>query len=123
MKTDYLLYDGECPVCSAYVAVAALRKLRPSFEVLDARHEPLLVEELRGRGYDINEGMVVDLDGKLHFGADATRIIARIGKENGLLRRMLLLAIGDSPWSAGLYPKLSWGRRRLLKLLGRSLIH
>jgi len=122
VKTDYLLYDGECPACRAYVAIAALRKLHPSFEILDARHEPLLVQELRSQGYDINEGMVVSLSGTIHFGAEATRILARYGKGNGTLRRTLLSAIGDAPWSAWLYPKLNCGRQLLLKLLGRSLI-
>ena len=61
MREDYLLYDGECPACSSYVAFSRLRRLRPSLKVLDARGEPALVEELRGRGYEINEGMVMQL--------------------------------------------------------------
>src|SRR5262245_53290528 len=79
---DFLLYDGDCPVCSAYVAMARLRQRHPRLQVLDARAEPGLVAELRGRGYEINEGMVLCLDGVIHFGADATRMIALMGQSS-----------------------------------------
>ena len=122
MSKDYLLYDGECPACSSYVAFSRLRRLHPSLKVLDARGEPALVEELRGRGYEINEGMVMQLDGKIFFGAEATRQIARHAREGGVLRRALLDAIGDAPWSRALYPLLNRCRRLLLAVLGRKLI-
>ena len=122
MREDYLLYDGECPACSSYVAFSRLRRLHPSLKVLDARGEPALVEELRGRGYEINEGMVMQLDGKIFFGAEATRQIARHAREGGVLRRALLDAIGDAPWSRALYPLLNRCRRLLLAVLGRKLI-
>lgn len=122
MKTNYLLYDGECPACSAYVAIAALRKLHPSFQVLDARHEPLLVAALRSKGYDVDEGIILDLGGKIHFGADAVRMIARFGKGHGIARRATLAALGDAPWSVRLYPRLRQARRLLLDLLGRPPI-
>ncbi|BCH24859.1 DCC1-like thiol-disulfide oxidoreductase family protein [Mesorhizobium sp. L-8-3] len=122
MKTNYLLYDGDCPACSAYVAVAALRKLHPSFQVLDARHEPLLVAAMRSQGFDVNEGIILDIGGKIHFGADAVRMMARLGKDHGIARRTILVATGDASWSAWLYPRLKRGRRRLLELLGRPPI-
>ena len=122
MSKDYLLYDGEFPACSSYVAFSRLRRLHPSLKVLDARGEPALVEELRGRGYEINEGMVMQLDGEIFFGAEATRQIARHAREGGVLRRALLDAIGDAPWSRALYPLLNRCRRLLLVMLGRKLI-
>jgi predicted DCC family thiol-disulfide oxidoreductase YuxK len=122
MSEDYLLYDGECPACSSYVAFSRLRRLHPSLKVLDAREEPALVEELRGRGYEINEGMVMQLDGEIFFGAEATRQIARHARDGGVLRRVMLHAIGDAPWSRALYPLLNRCRRLLLILLGRRLI-
>jgi len=123
VDTDYLLYDGECPVCSAYVAMARLRQLYPDLKVLDARSEPDLVAELRGRGYEINEGMVLHLDGTIHFGADATRMIALLGRASpSRWKRATLALIGSSPWSQRLYPWLSRGRRALLRLLGRKPI-
>jgi predicted DCC family thiol-disulfide oxidoreductase YuxK len=122
MSEDYLLYDGECPACRSYVAFSRLRQLHPGLKVLDARDEPALVEALRKRGYDINLGMVMQLDGRIFFGAEATRQIARHAREGGVLRRAVLDAIGDAPWSHALYPLLNRCRRLLLAVLGRELI-
>ena len=119
---DYLLYDGECPACSSYVAFSRLRQLHPSLQVLDARGNPDLVEDLRRRGYEINEGMVMQIDGRIFFGAEATRQIARHAQQGGALRGATLNAIGDAPWSRALYPVLNGCRRLLLRALGRSLI-
>ena len=115
---DFLLYDGECPVCSAYVAMAQLRRLYPHLKVLDARTEPALVADLRRQGYEINEGMVLSLGGVVHFGADATRLIARLGRASpSWWRRAGLSLLGAAP-----YRWLSRGRLALLRLLGRRLI-
>jgi predicted DCC family thiol-disulfide oxidoreductase YuxK len=121
---DYLLYDGECPVCSAYVALARLRDLYPRLKVLNARSEPALVAELRGKGYEINEGMVLCLDGVIHFGAEATRMIALLGRgtPRSRWRRAGLGVIGAAPWSRRLYPWLNRARGALLRLLGREPI-
>lgn len=121
-ETDYILYDGECPACRSYMAVAGLRKARPELRIVDARQAPELVATLRTQGYEINEGMMVSLGGQLFFGADATRLIAELGKAGGPLRAALLWAIGNAPWSMWLYPKLNWCRRLLLRMLGRKLI-
>jgi predicted DCC family thiol-disulfide oxidoreductase YuxK len=123
MDTDFLLYDGECPACSAYVALARMRQLYPRLRVLDARVEPALVAELRDQGYEINEGMVLCLDGVLHFGADATRMIALLGSSSpSRWRRAVLWLVGTAPWSRRLYPWLNRGRGVLLRLLRREPI-
>ncbi|HTV69547.1 MAG TPA: DCC1-like thiol-disulfide oxidoreductase family protein [Rhizobiaceae bacterium] len=122
MKTDYLLYDGECPACTSYIAFSRLRQLHPDIELLDARKHPGLVAELRQRGQEINVGMVMQLDGKILFGAEVTRIIALLAGDAGPLRRTVLWNLGAAPWSRTLYPLLNRGRKLLLLLLGRSLI-
>jgi predicted DCC family thiol-disulfide oxidoreductase YuxK len=121
--TDYLLYDGRCPVCSAYVAMARLRRLHPDLKLLDARSAPALVADLRGRGYEINEGMVLCLDGAIHFGADATRMIALLGSASpSWWHRTALGLVGTAPWSRWIYPWLNRGRGVLLRLLRRGRI-
>src|SRR5262245_60431070 len=122
-NTDYLLYDGECPACSAYVAISRLRRLYPGLRVMDARTEPALVAELRGEGYEINKGMVLALDGTIHFGAEATRMIAVLARTSAPpWRRAALAAVGTAPWAGALYPWLNRGRGLLLRLLGRRPI-
>src|SRR5262245_46354349 len=120
---DFLLYDGECPACSAYVAMSRLRQLYPSLRVMSARSEPALVVALRRKGYEINEGMVLSLDGTIFFGADAVRMIASLGRLSpSLWRRAVLAFTGAAPWSRPLYPWLNRGRRVLLRMLSRRPI-
>ena len=121
--TNLLLYDGDCPACSAYIAIARLRRLYPGLRIVSARSEPTLVAELRDRGYEINEGMVLCLDGVIHFGPDATRMIAIIGQSSpSLWRRTALGLLGTAPWARASYPWLNRGRQLLLRLLGRKPI-
>ena len=120
---DFLLYDGECPACSAYVAMTRLRQLHPGLRVINARSEPALVAELRGKGCEINEGMVLCLDGVIHFGPDATRMIAVLGRSSpSRWRRTALAAVGTAPWARRLYPWLNRTRMLLLRMLGRKPI-
>jgi len=123
MGRDFLLYDGECPVCSAYVAMTQLRRHYPHIKVLDARTEPALVADLRRRGYEINEGMVLRLDGAIHFGPDATHMIAVLGRPSpSWWRKAALAGTGTAPWARRLYPWLNRMRGLLLRLLGRRPI-
>ena len=119
---DYLLYDGACPACSAYVGMSKLRERWPGLQMLNARDAPDLVASLRARGYEINEGFVLCLGGKIHFGAEATRAIADGGGGQAAQGSLMLKFIGSAPWSRRLYPWLNRGRQALLWLLGRGLI-
>jgi predicted DCC family thiol-disulfide oxidoreductase YuxK len=122
MHGDFLIYDGECPACRSYVAIARLRQLWPDLRVLDARQEPALVAELRAMGYEINEGFMLSLGDRLYFGPEATRMIGERGHSHGGVRSAILGAIGTAPWSRRLYPWLNRCRKLLLAVLGRSLI-
>jgi predicted DCC family thiol-disulfide oxidoreductase YuxK len=119
---NFVLYDGECPVCGAYIALARLRELRPDLQVLDARHEPSLVAAMRADGFDVNDSILVGLGSRVYSGAAATRLISQLGSDNPLMRRAALYAIGGAPWSDALYPWLRAMRNGLLRVLGRDQI-
>ena len=119
---DYVLYDGACPACSRYVAATGLAGCDGRIVLIDARHAPALVAEHAAAGRNIDDGMVVTIGGKVHYGADATRKLAEIGQPTTRVRAILLWLVGQAPWARPLYPVLSAGRRGLLRLLGRPLI-
>jgi predicted DCC family thiol-disulfide oxidoreductase YuxK len=121
MSDDYVLYDGACPACSRYVAATGLAHCS-NIKLIDARHAPKLVAEHAAAGRNIDDGMVVAAGGEMHFGADATRKLAEIGRPTTAGRRFLLWFVGQAPWARALYPALSAGRRWLLRRLGRPLI-
>lgn len=113
-NTSYLLYDGECPACRAYVAMSRLREKHPGLAIWNARGQPERVREWRAKGYDINEGMILVLDGRLFFGAEATRMIALVGEPESVPARGFLWTVGLAPWAKWLYPLLNRGRQFLL---------
>lgn len=119
---NFVLYDGDCPVCAAYLSIAQLKRLRPDLLILDARQEPALVAELRQAGHEVNDSIIVKLGPQIYANAAATRLIATLGSQNPLARRLALTAIGAAPWSAALYPWLRFTRNRLLRALGRPQI-
>ena len=71
VSEDYVLYDGACPACSRYIAATGLARRR-DIALIDARADPRLVAEHAAAGRKIDDGMVVAVDGVIHFGSDAT---------------------------------------------------
>jgi len=116
-----VLYDGDCPACARYISASGLAQ-RDDVALLDARRHPELVERHAAAGRAIDDGMVVTVDGAVHFGAAATRAIAELGRPRSPGARFLLWFVGRAPWARPLYPLLSAGRRVLLRALGRPLI-
>lgn len=110
MSEVRILYDGECPVCTAYSRFTRLRR-RHDVELVDARHAPELVRDLRERGVEIDEGMVVLVDGEVHHGDDAVAFLEMEGRWS---------LLPSTRWIRRLYP-LAWRfRNLLLRVLGRS---
>ncbi len=106
----HIVYDGDCPFCSSYIK---LLRLREQFDVrlVDARREPEFAAQY---GLDLNEGMVVDMDGDVHHGARAVALLSRLSSRISPLR--------SDKVAQAVYPFLRLGRNVALKLLGRSQI-
>lgn len=119
---DWLLYDGACPFCRNYVALAKLRALSPGFRPLDARRHPDLCAAMRERGFDIDRGMVLSWRGSLYHGADCLWMFARIDRRGTLLAAVNRLAFGSRTASRRLYPLFTSLRALALRATGRSRI-
>ena len=83
---NWLLYDGECPFCSSYVSYVRLRESVGPVTLADARKYPLLVAEAKARGYDIDEGMVLKLDGHYYFGGDCIHALSLLTTRSGCVQ-------------------------------------
>ncbi len=105
-----VVYDGDCPFCSAYARLTRLRQ-RHDMELVNAREAPELVRRLRDRGYDVDEGMVVLADGDIHHGEDAAAFLE-------VASRLPLLP--SAGWIRRLYPWVYRLRSLALRLLGRD---
>ena len=118
----WLIYDGECPLCRNYAQYLDVRRTLGNLELVNAWDGGPLVDEIRARGYNLNEGMVLKLDGRHYFSSDALHILALLSSRRGLfsLANRLLFGTPGAAWAA--YPLLKLGRRLLLRVKGIPLL-
>lgn len=118
--TVSIVYDGECPFCGAFVRMTRLRAASGPVALIDARTDHPLVRESVRRGYDLNRGMVVVIDGLFHHGSQAMNRLALLTTPSDLFNRAVRLLFAVPRVSRAVYPILVAGRWLTLKLLGRS---
>lgn len=121
--TATIYYDGDCPFCTSYVGLIRLRDAVGPVDLVNLRESPALREELSGAGFDLDLGMVVDLDGKRVGGADATHLLATLSTDSDFFNRLNRAVFAKPLLSATIYPVLRSGRWLTLFLLGRSTIN
>ena len=118
-----LIYDGECPVCTAYSCSVDVDEGKASgLKRINARSDDALVKQAKEAGVDLDEGMVVLHDGKMYHGADALNVMARLAPDRGFGNRLNKLLFSNPTISRVSYPVLRAGRNTLLKILGRKKI-
>ena len=117
-----IVYDGECPFCKAYIKFVRLRESAGGVELIDARGDNLILQTIRARGLDLDEGMVVEMDGRFYHGDAAMSVLAGMTTRSGWFNRLVRIGFSRPAVSRILYPSLVLGRRLVLILLGRRLI-
>lgn len=118
----YVVYDGECPFCSAYVRLVRLREAAGRVHLLNAREPHPVVSEVREKGFDLDEGMALKIGDAIYHGADVMNRLALMSGERGAFNRFHLWIFSSPKRSKFLYPFLRAGRNAALRLLGRRKI-
>jgi predicted DCC family thiol-disulfide oxidoreductase YuxK len=118
----WIVYDGQCPFCSRYVQLVRLRETLGQVQLVDARKGGPQVEEVRHAGLDLDEGMVLKLDGRLYHGADCINMLALLSTPSSGFNRLNAALFRSPTASRLLYPVLRTGRNAVLRMLGRSKI-
>ena len=116
----YLIYDGECPFCSRYVAMTRLREAFGPLRLIDAREGGAEVEDVLARGYRIDDGMVMVHEGRFYHGADCLNRLALMSTRSRLFNRVNAMLFRSAVLSRIAYPVLRAGRNTILRLMGRS---
>ena len=113
-----LVYDGDCPICSAYCKALAIRQLESRFEIVNARQYHPILENIKEMGLNLEEGFVLKIENEYFHGADAINRLALITTHSGLFNRLNYFIFKSAYLSKILYPFLRTGRSILLYLLG-----
>lgn len=116
----WLVYDGDCPFCSAYVRYVRVRDSLGKLHLIDAREPHDVVSEVRAAGLDLDEGMVLKMGGRLYHGADCIHALALLSTSAGFFNRLNAAVFRSPTASRVLYPVMRAGRNTVLRLLGRS---
>ncbi len=75
-KPSYcLLYDSECPMCSAFANFVSSGE-NGQLEEVDARKASALKDKATRAGMDLDYGIVVEHQGQLHYAAAALTLLA-----------------------------------------------
>jgi predicted DCC family thiol-disulfide oxidoreductase YuxK len=121
-KGAVIVYDGDCPFCSRYVAMVRLRDSAGPVRLVNAREPDPIVTGLRRAGYDLDEGMILRYGGRTYHGADCITMLAMLSTPVGPVNRVSAAIFRSSTASRLLYPVLRTGRNAVLRLLGRARI-
>lgn len=114
-----IVYDGDCPFCSAYVNLARLKKTVGAPTLLNARKRPDLVEALAKSGVSLDEGMAVYYQGQIYAGGEAMYVLALLTTPVDFANRLTAALLGRRGLALWVYPLLRTGRNLLLRLRNR----
>lgn len=121
-EDNWIAYDGECPFCAAYLKMVRLREAVGNVKLINVRENESILQEVIGKSFDIDEGMVLKLDGKYYYGSDAANAIALLSTSSGIFNSFNAFIFRSKKLSRLLYPVLKAGRRASLTLMGRKKI-
>jgi hypothetical protein len=99
-----------------------LRQSVGDVELVDARSDHPLVEEIKRLGFDLNQGMVARFNGVDYYGPQCLHLLSMLSSRVGWFNRLTSLVFSDPRCARLLYPILRAGRNLTLRLLGRSRI-
>jgi predicted DCC family thiol-disulfide oxidoreductase YuxK len=116
---SYLVYDGECPVCNAYVRFVRLKESIGSVELVDARGGGAIVDRIVSEGLDLDEGMVLSYGGRYYHGSDCVHVLAMLSSSSGVFNRLNALLFRSPSVARFMSPILRFGRNSLLRILGK----
>ena len=116
----FLIYDTECPICSIYCRYMAIRGNTARFELVSARGEHPLLEEIRQQGLNLDDGFVLKIGERWFHGADALHMLSLLAEGDNFRQRLNYWLFKSQLRSRIFYPLLASGRILLLRLLGRS---
>lgn len=118
----WLVYDGECPVCTTYCKYIRIRQAVGQLHLVDARQPGELMDEITAAGLDIDQGMVVKFKSAIYYGSDAVHMLTLLSSPSGVFNRLNYYVFSTRLGARVVYPVCKAFRAVLLKVLGIKYI-
>lgn len=118
--SPWVLYDGDCPFCSAYSRFARISVQLPGLRLLNARDGGPEVDLVNSLGLDLDQGMVLQEDGILYYGRACMHRLSQLSTRRRLPNKALGFMMQPGFVGEMLYRIFVRIRRATLFLLGRE---
>ncbi len=118
----WFIYDGECPLCKVAAHALRIREAVGVLHLVNAREKEhiALLEDIRARGLNLDDGMVIQFQDRYYHGADALHIIALLCTKHGWFNRLMALLFRSALLAKLCYPFMRACRNGLLWLRGAT---
>ena len=115
-----IYYDGDCPFCVRYITFLRLNASVGPVKLVNLREAAIEKAELLTQGFDVDKGMVVEIDGRRVGGADAMHQLALLSTPSTAFNKLNKTIMSSRFLAFFLYPFLRAGRWLVLFFLGRE---
>lgn len=113
MKKNLLfLYDSKCPICKNYKNLISKSNNFYTIKYIDIRKESKEKSIISKKGYNLNEGLIIQYEDKIYQGKEALAILNKILSKKSLLV-YLINKIAQIP---GIYIIIKYIRKILLRI-------
>lgn len=118
-----LIYDKDCPACNAYCQLVRIRQSVGELQLINAREDSAIMQEITALGLDIDQGMVLKMANSTYYGSDAIYMLSLLSSRSGVFNRLNYHLFKSRRVAKWLYPLLRGCRNLLLKLLRKRKIN
>lgn len=116
-----VVYDGQCLLCRTFTRLFELDPKRGRLKLIDARQH--IPDKISAAGLDIDQGMIVMIQGRVYHGADALHAVALLTGQSDLFNRIMFHVFGSKALSHFIYPALRCYREVYLWITGKQKIN
>ncbi|PJG59278.1 DCC1-like thiol-disulfide oxidoreductase family protein [Aeromonas cavernicola] len=118
-----IVYDKQCPACDYYCQLVRIKESVGRLVLHDARSGGEIIERITAHGWDIDQGMVIQLGDSLYYGADAIHLLSLLSSQHDMFNKVTYWLFRYKWVSRCLYPLLKTLRNLLLKILKKTKIN
>lgn len=118
-----IVYDQECPFCSDFVRILRIKSVGNEVEMINARETSSEIISKLSEKYNLDDGMIVILDGTEYYGDRAAHILSILSTTNAFRGKLYQLILRNKRIASFAYPVLVILRKLYFKLIGKKLIN